>query len=152
MFYSEKSLKVDVSPLSSKVHKILVSERDRLKNQESGGRFPTMYTHSSFETFGTFTLLRPILFVLLAVALLLFIALLIPKIRSNLLNGFAVISLSFVTVLIGIQVVYYHAIIVDEIGLGGDSVSFFLFLAIAFFGLVNCLFYLLTYLRKNQVF
>ncbi|ANU11852.1 hypothetical protein BBH88_17150 [Planococcus antarcticus DSM 14505] len=110
--------------------------------------FFNIYTYSSFESFGTFTLLRPILFLLLAVALLLFIALLIPKIRMNLLNRIAVISLSVESVVVGIQVVYYHAIIVDEIGLGGDTVSLFLFLAIALFGLLNPLLYLLAS-RRN---
>lgn len=69
---------------------------------------------------------EPIL--LLAVALLLFIALLIPLIGSKLLNGFSVISLSAVTVLAGLQVVYYHAIIVDEIGLGEILFPFSCFL------------------------
>lgn len=111
---------------------------------------PIMYTYSSFESFGTFTLLRPILFLLLGVALILCIAQLIPKIRTHLLNGFAVISLSLVTIAVAVQVVYYHAIIVDEIGLGGDAVSLYLFIAIAFMGVMNVLLYLFTRPRKKQ--
>lgn len=110
-----------------------------------------MYTYSSFESFGTFTLLRPILFLLLAVALILFIVQLIPKIRTYLLNGFAVISLSFVTIAVAVQVVYYHAIIVDEIGLGGDAVSLYLFLSIAFMGVMNVLLHLFTRPRKTRI-
>ena len=106
--------------------------------------------YSSFEIFGAFPLLRPILFLLLAVTIILFITLLIPKIRVYLLNGFAVISLSVVTMLVAMQVVYYHAIIVDEIGLSGDPVSIYLFLAIASFGIVNSLLCLFTcHRRKN---
>lgn len=110
-----------------------------------------MYTYSSFENSGTFILLRPMLFLLLAVMLVLFTALLIPKIRTNLLNGFAVISLSVVAVLVAIQVVYYHAIIVDEIGLGGDPVSLLLFLVVAFFALLNILLYFTLSFRKQAV-
>lgn len=103
-----------------------------------------MYTYSSFEDSGTFILLRPILFLLLAVAFLLFLAILMPRIRNTMLNSFAVISLSIVSMFVALQVVYYHAIIVDEIGLGGDPVSLYLFLAIAGFGLVNPFLYLLA--------
>lgn len=107
-----------------------------------------MYTYSSFENSGTFTLLRPILFLLLTTASLLFITILIPKIRHKLLNGFSVISLSLITVLVAMQVGYYHAIIVDEIGLGGDAVSLYLFLAIAFLGAVNTALYISISYRK----
>lgn len=110
-----------------------------------------MYTYSSFEDSGTFILLRPILFLLLAVAFLLFLAILIPRIRNSMLNAFAVVSLSVVTVFVALQVGYYHAIIVDEIGLGGDPVSFYLFFTIAAFSLMNPILYLLTRQKRNIV-
>lgn len=109
-----------------------------------------MYTYESFETLGTFTLLRPIFITLLTVSLLLFATLILPKIRLKLINGFAIISISIILVLVSGQVLFYHAIIVDEINLGGDPVSFGMFLAILCLSFINPIIYFNKYIVKTD--
>jgi len=96
-----------------------------------------LYTYDSFETAGAFTLMRPIFITLLIVSLLLFVIIILPKLRRELANGSLVFGLSFVSLIISAQLLYYHAIIVDEIGLSGDGVSTLLFLVNAIFCIAN---------------
>jgi hypothetical protein len=96
-----------------------------------------MYTTETFVTDGAFTLMRPIFFTLLILAILLFILIISRKLREKLLNRFSVGSLSFILGLITVQVTYYDAIIVDEIGLGGDPTTFFLALIILALSVLN---------------
>lgn len=110
-----------------------------------------MYTYESFETFGEFTLLRPIFMTILLVDLLLFLGLLIPNVRNNMINTITVVSLSSISTLVSAQLLFYSAIIVDEIGLGGDPVSFTLFLTIFGLGIINYFVYQITK-RKEKKF
>ncbi|MDE5416178.1 hypothetical protein [Alkalihalobacterium chitinilyticum] len=102
-----------------------------------------MYTYDSFETLGVFTLLRPMYITVLVMSLLLFFIIIIPKFYTRWLNGFAIISLTSVLIFVSCQLLYYSGIIVDEIGLGGDPVSFYLFLAITIMGAINIIIYFL---------
>jgi energy-coupling factor transporter transmembrane protein EcfT len=86
-----------------------------------------MYTHETFVTDGLFTLMRPIYFTMLILAILLFLMIISRRLRERLLNLFNVVSLSLILGIITVQVTYYDAIIVDEIGLGGDPTTFFRF-------------------------
>lgn len=90
-----------------------------------------MYTYQSFETHGTFTLLRPIYMTLLIFSIILFIAVVTPKIRTKFLNWFVVLTLYLVLLIVSVQVVFHDAIIVDELGLGGDSFATTVFVLIA---------------------
>ncbi|MBT2695711.1 hypothetical protein [Bacillus sp. ISL-55] len=81
--------------------------------------------------------MRPIFFTLLTVSILLIILIISRKLPEKLLNGFSVISLSIVIGVITVQVTYYDAIIVDEIGLGGDPTIFFLAFAILGLSVLN---------------
>ena len=103
-----------------------------------------MYTYESFVTNGSFTLLRPVFITLFVIAILLVLLIVIP-ITKKFLNGLAVISLSLVTVILSIQLTFFDAIIVDEIGLGGDVTSFIMSIIIIILGLVNPF----LYFRKN---
>jgi hypothetical protein len=85
-----------------------------------------MYTYETFVTDGAFTLMRPVFFTLMILSILFFIIIILPKLRKRLLNGFSVVSLSFILGIITVQVTYYDAIIVDEIALGGDPTTFYL--------------------------
>lgn len=102
-----------------------------------------MYTYNSFETLGAFTLLRSIYITVLVMSLLLFFIIIIPKLNTRWLNGFTIISLTSVFILISGLLFYYSGIIVDEIGLGGDPLEFILFLAITVIGIVNIILYFL---------
>lgn len=108
-----------------------------------------MYTHPTFESYGTFILLRPIFYSLLAASVVLLVFIVWPKLRKRLLNIFAVVSISLLTFWVSVMTFYYHAIIVDEIGLGGDSVSFYLFLLIAALSVLNPFIYLLVSLKSK---
>ena len=105
-----------------------------------------MYTYDSFVTMGTFTLLRPILITFLVVSVLLFVLILIPKAKKKFINGFSVISLSLLSIWVSAQIIFYQGIIVDELNLGGDSTSFFLFLAITGISCLN----LIIYFKRNE--
>jgi cytochrome bd-type quinol oxidase subunit 2 len=100
-----------------------------------------MYTHETFVTDGLFTLMRPIFFTMLILAILLFLMIISRRLREKLLNLFNVVSLSFILGIITVQVTYYDAIIVDEIGLGGDPTTFFLALIILALSLLNPMLY-----------
>ena len=100
-----------------------------------------MYTYETFVTEGSFTLMRPVFFTMLILAILLFIMIISPQLRVKLLNRFSVMSLSAIFGIITIQVMYYDAIIVDEIGLGGDPTSFFIALMIFALCMLNPVLY-----------
>ncbi|MEF7438294.1 hypothetical protein V4V36_13490 [Paenibacillus lautus] len=109
-----------------------------------------MYTHKSFETLGTFTLLRPIFISSLVVSLLLFFILIIPKLKNKMINGFTVLSLSVISIFVSGQLLYNSGIIVDEIGLSGDPVSFYIFLAITGIWIINLIIYFSTQGKSNK--
>lgn len=95
-----------------------------------------MYTYKSFETLGAFTLLRPVFITMLIVLLLLLIMVVVPKYRQK-LNALFVFSLSVIIVLLASQLLFYDAIIVDELGLGGDAITTYLYLLIVVVGIIN---------------
>lgn len=100
-----------------------------------------MYTYESFETLGAFTLMRPIFSTFLVISILLLLLVLIPRTKKTYINGFTVISISTISILISAQLLFYEGIIVDEIGLGGDTVSTIIFLAIVGLGILNPILY-----------
>ncbi|MGX6444386.1 hypothetical protein ACWM35_14350 [Neobacillus sp. K501] len=100
-----------------------------------------MYTYEPFENLGVFTLLRPTFITILTVSLFIFFMIIIPKFNNKMINGFTVLSLSAISILVAAQLLFYEGFFVDEIGLGGDSVSFYLFLAIAGMGIINLTLY-----------
>lgn len=100
-----------------------------------------MYTFKSFETLGTFTLLRPVFVVILIISLILFFLMIIPRFKNKIVNGFGVASLSTVSIIVSAQLIFYVGVIADEINLGGDAVSIYLFLAIAILSIVNPIIY-----------
>ena len=100
-----------------------------------------MFTYHSIETLGTFTLLRPIYITLLFFTIILFVAVVTPKIRTKFLNWFVVLTLYFVLLIVSVQVVFYDAIIVDELGLGGDSFSSTVVVLILGINFVNLIIY-----------
>ncbi|WP_449539767.1 hypothetical protein [Ferdinandcohnia sp. Marseille-Q9671] len=107
-----------------------------------------MYTYDSFETLGVFTLLRPILIMITIVLLLLLILVIIPKTRIQVLNGFSVVAIAFISVFVSAQVLFYEGILADELGLGGDSVSSYLFLVNVFLGVAS--WFLYFYIKNRR--
>ena len=80
-----------------------------------------MYTYESFETLGSFTLLRPIFITFLIGLVIMFSLVILPGAKNKIINGFTVSFISILTILVSAQVLFYSGIIVDEINLGGDS-------------------------------
>ncbi|RLQ91276.1 hypothetical protein [Planomicrobium sp. Y74] len=110
-----------------------------------------MYTHPTFESFGTFILMRPIFYSLLAASIALFVLIVWPSLRRRLLNTFAVLSISALTFWVSVQTMYYDAIIVDEIELGGDPVTTYMVLLIVALSFMNPLFYLIITLKSKPI-
>ena len=74
-----------------------------------------MYTYESFETMGSFTLLRPIFITLLIVSVMMFILVILPRTKNKIISGFTVSFISILSILVSAQVLFYSGIIVDEI-------------------------------------
>jgi hypothetical protein len=108
-----------------------------------------MYTYESFEEFGAFTLLRPIFITFLLVSLILFLIVILPIAKNKLINGFTVTCISIISILVSAQLLFYHGIIVDEINLAGDTVSFTLFLVIVGFSVLNSFIYFVRYSERK---
>ncbi|MGE7931481.1 hypothetical protein [Viridibacillus arvi] len=62
-----------------------------------------MYTYEMFEIDGVFTLFWPLFITMLLLSILLFIAIILPKVRKRYINTFTVVSISIVTVLLSTQ-------------------------------------------------
>ena len=109
-----------------------------------------MYTYESFETLGSFTLLRPIFVTFLIVSLILLVIIILPRTKNKIINGFTVACISILSILVSAQTLFYSGIIVDEINLGGDAVSTYLFLAIAVISILNPIIYFGRHGKENK--
>lgn len=109
-----------------------------------------MYTHKSIETIGTLTMLIPIFISFLVASLILFFIMIILKQKNKMINGFTVLSLSAISILVSGQLLYSSGIIVDEIGLNGDPALFYSFLAITGMGIINPIIYFSTHGKSNK--
>lgn len=69
--------------------------------------------------------------------MVLFLVVIIPQLKNRIMNGFTWISISIISIVVSSQLLFYEAIIVDEINLGADVVSTYLFLAIIGFSIIN---------------
>ncbi|MBM7649928.1 cytochrome bd-type quinol oxidase subunit 2 [Bacillus ectoiniformans] len=106
-----------------------------------------MYT---YESFGTFTLLRPIFVSFLILLLVLLVIIILPRANSKVINGFTVTCISILSIFVSAQVLFYSGIIVDEMNLGGDAVSTALFLIIAAISILNPIIYFRGYRKENK--
>ena len=109
-----------------------------------------MYTYEAFETDGVFTLLRPILITFVIMGVLLFIGIILLKTMNTFIHASTVISLSLLSIIVSAQVVFYDAIIVDELGMGGDTMATSMFMIIIVFGIVNPLVYSFQHKRLRK--
>lgn len=107
------------------------------KNKEEAN----MYTYDSFVTDGSFTLLRPIFITFLMISITLFLIIFLPKAKQRQINGFTITILSFISLIVTVQLTYFDAIIVDEIGLSGDNINTFMCFTIIVFSLLNPIIY-----------
>lgn len=103
------------------------------------------YTYENFSNEGVFTLLHPIIQTIFIFSIF-FLAIVIAKVVPT---WIAVLFAAFSSVIAG-QLLWYSAIIVDELGLGGNTASTTIFLAICTTNLVS-IFVSMTKKPKQKV-
>lgn len=79
---------------------------------------------------------RPVFITMISVLLLLVILILFKK-KWKQLNGFTVISISLICLIVGAINIWQEGIVVDEFNLVGDAVSFVMFLVIVVLSFLN---------------
>ncbi|MDQ0888868.1 putative effector of murein hydrolase [Paenibacillus sp. V4I9] len=94
--------------------------------------------------FPEFIFLRPV-FVTFILALLVVMVIVVFQ-KKKLLNLFSVLFISSICCSVSALTIYASGYIVDEYNLGGDEISFFMFLAIVALSILN----ILIYLSKNN--
>ncbi|WP_159887761.1 hypothetical protein [Paenibacillus puerhi] len=95
-----------------------------------------------------FTNFRPIyiLFILiLATSLIVMVSL---KNYEKLMNGSTIVGFSLVSSAVSAYLTYQIGILSDELAIGGDPVSFLMFMAIVFLSAANLLVYLIKNMRN----
>ena len=102
------------------------------------------------ETLEAFTLLRPTLITFLIVSLLVFVKAILPKGKIKVINGFTIASISVISIFVSAQILFYIGIIADEINLGGDPVSFYMFLIILGLGCINPIIYFYRHSERKR--
>jgi hypothetical protein len=80
--------------------------------------------------------------IILAISLIIVIS---QKNHLKLINGSTIISISFISSAVSAFMTYQIGILSDELGIGGDSVSFIMFIVVVIMSVVN----LLAYLNKK---
>lgn len=67
------------------------------------------------------------------------------------INGFTVVSLSVLAIVVSGQLLVYTGIIADELGLGGNPIAFFMFVAIVAIGIINSVIYIERRSKKDKL-
>jgi uncharacterized Tic20 family protein len=80
---------------------------------------------------------------------MLFLIVLFPKAKNKLINGFTITSISVISILVSAQLLFFHGIIVDEINLAGDPVSFTMFLVIVGLSILNFIIYFVRHVERK---
>ncbi|REJ09041.1 hypothetical protein [Halobacillus trueperi] len=87
----------------------------------------------------TFVMLRPVFILLVLVSILVTIFLIFQK--EEKVSGWTLFFVTSMSLIIGSVCLYSSGYIVDEFGLGGDPVSFYLYIALFPVSLLNILLY-----------
>ncbi|WP_232700165.1 hypothetical protein [Brevibacillus daliensis] len=91
----------------------------------------------------SFDYLRPVFIIFIVVLLIFLLVVILQNGELKLINGFSVICVSIICSLVSAINLWQIGIIADELGLGGDPVSFYMFLAIAGLSILNPIIYTL---------
>jgi len=89
----------------------------------------------------TFDYLRPVFITFIIVLLIFLLIVILQKGKCKLINGFSVISVSIICLLVSAINLWQIGIIADELGLGGDAVSSYMFLVIVGLSILNPIVY-----------
>ncbi|MDQ0273999.1 hypothetical protein J2S17_005962 [Cytobacillus purgationiresistens] len=109
-----------------------------------------MFTYDTFEVSGSFTLMRPVFISCLIISIILLISIMVAHFRQRKMSCLTVIGISVMTMLISSQLIFYQGIIVDEIGSGGDSLSFIIYVATVCLSFANPLIFLYLFKEKQM--
>ena len=96
-----------------------------------------MYTYSQFAVDGNFILLRPLFITLFVFIALLFICLLLPGRIRRLINGLTTIITSVFVLVFGSLLLFFDAILIDELGLASDSVNTYFYIGTVILAILN---------------
>ncbi|MGG3280407.1 hypothetical protein [Paenibacillus solani] len=94
------------------------------------------------ESTDVFLNFRPIYILFIMILIISLLILMIQKNRQLLINGFTIGVVTSSSVAVSAYLTYQIGILSDELGIGGDAVSFYMFIAIVMLSLVNLLVYL----------
>ncbi|KOP65814.1 hypothetical protein AMS62_11555 [Bacillus sp. FJAT-18019] len=94
------------------------------------------------ESTDVFLNFRPIYILFIMILIISLLILTIGKNRRFLINEFTVAVITLSSVAVSAYLTYQIGILSDELGIGGDAVSFYMFIAIVLLSLVNLLVYL----------
>lgn len=97
----------------------------------------------------TFVYLRPVFIFFIIVLAISLIIVIFQKKKRTFINGFTIMSISLICSVASIIMMYQIGMIADELVLGGDSVSFTLFIAVAVLSLMNPIVYFYKKIRKK---
>lgn len=84
---------------------------------------------------------RPIYSSFIGILIILSIYVILNKNRLDKWNGFMVISISFITLIVSTYMTYLAGVLTDELTLSGDPVSFYMFIATALLSIINVIAY-----------
>jgi hypothetical protein len=96
----------------------------------------------SVDIFDNFRPIYIFFIIILAISLIIVIS---QKNHLKPINGFTIISISFISSAVSAYMTYQIGILSDELGIGGDPVSFIMFIVVVIMSVVN----LLVYLNKK---
>lgn len=95
------------------------------------------------ESTDVFINFRPIYILFIMILIISLLILMIRKYRQLLINGFTIGVIISSSVAVSAYLTHQIGILSDELGIGGDAVSFYMFIAIVMLSLVNLLVYVL---------
>ncbi|WP_404321437.1 hypothetical protein LG298_13335 [Cytobacillus firmus] len=76
----------------------------------------------------------------LLIAVILFVLVSLPRALQGFLNVFTIMAVALISIIISGQVLFFEAILADELGMGGGS-GFWMFLVIVILGIVSPIIY-----------
>ncbi|WP_203364286.1 hypothetical protein [Bacillus sp. REN10] len=102
------------------------------------------------DQFATFAYLRPVFFSFIVILSLLLLTVIFHKYTEKAVNGLFVISICAISVFSSALLLYLEGIIVDELNLGGDEVTFYLFISVVSLSVANVVIYFWKHSKKVE--
>lgn len=101
-----------------------------------------------FMVDGQFVLLRPLYVLIFVFALIIFLMNILPRRVRQYLNGFIVVFVSLFTLVLSGMLLFFDAVLVDELVANGDSFATYFFVGTAILAIINPVIY---FSRKKKI-